>query len=55
MEAKFVEVVGTLHPPDGAGVEPVSWTLDIGFIDQWRPLYPVLLGNAGFFDRFTER
>jgi hypothetical protein len=33
--------------------ETLTWTLDVGFIDDWRPLYPVLLGNAGFLDQFT--
>jgi hypothetical protein len=53
VRARFVEVTGILHPPDGQQAEPVSWTLDVGFIDDWRPLYPVLLGNVGFLDRFT--
>jgi len=53
VRARFVEVTGVLHPPDGLHGESVSWTLDVGFIDDWRPLYPVLLGNVGFLDRFT--
>lgn len=53
VRARFVEVSGWLHPPDGVEAEPLRWTLDVGFIDEWRPLYPVLLGNVGFLDRFT--
>jgi hypothetical protein len=53
VRARFVAVTGSLHPPDGVEAEPLTWTLDIGFIDDWRPLYPVLLGNAGFLDQFT--
>jgi hypothetical protein len=53
VEARFVEVTGHLHPPVGIDAEPIAWTLDVGFIDSWRPLYPCLLGNVGFLDRFT--
>jgi hypothetical protein len=31
----------------------MSWDLEVGFIAQWRPLYPCILGNVGFLDRFT--
>ena len=50
VETRFVEVTGFLHSPDS---DPVAWTLDVGFIDAWRPLYSCILGNVGFFDQFT--
>ena len=54
VEARFVQVTAYLQPPGGAlGIKPISWTLDVGFIDDWRPLYPCLLGNVGFLDQFT--
>lgn len=31
----------------------MTWKLDVGFIDDWRPLYPLLRGNVGFLDQFT--
>ena len=37
----------------GVDLDLIAWDLDIGFIDGWRPLYPCILGNVGFLDRFT--
>ena len=53
VEARFATVTAWLHPPAGVNVEPVAWELDVGFIDNWRPLYPCILGNVGFLDQFT--
>ena len=53
VEARFMPVTGYLHPPTSADLEPIAWDLDVGFIDGWRPLYPCILGNVGFLDRFT--
>jgi hypothetical protein len=53
VEARFVPVTAYLHsPPDRLG-DPQTWELDVGFIEGWRPLYPCVLGNVGFLDRFT--
>ena len=46
-------VTAYLHPPGAIDSDPVAWDLDVGFIDGWRPLYPCILGNVGFLDRFT--
>lgn len=51
--ASFVSVTAVLHHPDGHVTEPATWELDVGFIDDWRPLYPCILGNIGFLDQFT--
>jgi hypothetical protein len=53
VEARFATVTAWLHPPAGGNAEPVAWELDVGFIDNWRPLYPCILGNVGFLDQFT--
>ena len=53
VHARFVEVTAFLHTPLDSQVEPASWTLDVGFVDDWRPLYPCILGNVGFLDQFT--
>jgi len=50
---RFVEVTAFLHTPLDSQVEPASWTLDVGLVDGWRPLYPCILGNVGFLDQFT--
>ena len=46
-------VTAHLHPPGATDGDPVAWDLDVGFIDGWRPLFPCILGNVGFLDRFT--
>jgi len=33
--------------------ELVDWEAQVGFFDSWEPPWPVLLGQRGFFDRFT--
>jgi hypothetical protein len=33
--------------------EQVEWQADVGFIEEWKPTWAVLLGQSGFFDRFT--
>lgn len=49
----FVSVTAVLHHPGGDVAEPAMWELEVGFIDDWRPLYACILGNIGFLDRFT--
>jgi len=52
--ARFVEVDLRLHRwPDTADDDYVAWRAEVGFVSPWRPLYPVLLGQHGFFDEFT--
>lgn len=51
--ARFVSVTAFLHPPDGNAAAAVDWEIEVGFIDNWRPLYSCILGNSGFLDRFT--
>jgi hypothetical protein len=54
VEARFVAVTAFLHHPgNNRSLAPMSWDLEVGFIAQWRPLYPCILGNVGFLDRFT--
>ena len=54
VEARFVEVDLRLHRwPNIADGDYVTWRAEIGFVSPWRPLYPVLLGQRGFFDEFT--
>jgi hypothetical protein len=54
VEARFVEVEMRLHRwPEAPDGEHVEWRAEVGFVTPWRPLYPVLLGQRGFFDEFT--
>jgi hypothetical protein len=38
VQARFMPVTAYLHPPAGIDIEPITWELDVGFIDGWRPL-----------------
>ncbi len=40
-------------PPDREGAAPITWETEVGFIDQWRAPWQVLVGQVGFFDHFT--
>lgn len=51
-EVRFVEVELRLHGPD-AGGQVVSWRCDVGFVPGWRAPFALVLGQAGFLDRFT--
>lgn len=53
VRANFVQVTAWLHPPAGHHHAPVNWELDVGFIRDWRPLYPMILGSVGFLHEFT--
>jgi hypothetical protein len=33
--------------------QQVEWQAEVGFIEEWKPTWAVLLGQSGFFDRFT--
>ncbi len=51
--ARFVEAHLVLAPPEGIEGEPVEWQADVGFFDAWEPAWPAVVGQVGFFDRFT--
>jgi hypothetical protein len=46
-------VAMTLLPPPGSGEAPVVWEADVVVASHWRAWFDVLLGQRGFFDRFT--
>jgi len=50
---RFVDARIRLQCPDGDDDHYIEWDVEVGVIDQWRAPWPVLLGQHGFFDRFT--
>lgn len=51
---RLVDIALQLYPPPGVTAEPIEWRTQIGFImTAWEPPWPVLLGQVGFYDRFT--
>jgi len=53
VEVRFCDLTLRLHPPDGGDEEYVEWHAEVGFVRRWRPTWPLLVGQVGFFDRFT--
>lgn len=52
-EVRFVDMrLRLLHPESGDDVF-VEWDVEVGFPEEWRAPWPMLLGQHGFFDRFT--
>jgi hypothetical protein len=52
-EVTFVDLFVRLQHPDGDDDVFVEWEAEVGFVDNWRAPWPVLLGQHGFFDQFT--
>jgi hypothetical protein len=42
-----------LHPPGGGLDSYVEWETEVGVLERWKPTWSGLLGQAGFFDRWT--
>jgi len=49
----FVDLRIRLHPDGGSDDEYVEWECEVGLVSQWKPTFPVILGQRGFFDEFT--
>jgi hypothetical protein len=50
---KFQNVRLRLLQPDGTDDDYMEWEGEVGFVDHWLPPWPMLLGQKGFFDKFT--
>lgn len=53
VEVRFVDLTLRLHPPGGDDDQFVEWQAEVGFVHHWRPTWPILAGQVGFFDHFT--
>lgn len=53
-DVRFADVQMQLFSSSDGDDEPlVTWDTEIGFFNRWEPPWAVLLGQIGFFDRFT--
>jgi hypothetical protein len=50
---RFVDVGIRLLHPEGDDDQFIEWEAEVSFPDMWRAAWPMLLGQHGFFDRFT--
>jgi hypothetical protein len=53
LDVRFVDLTLRLYAPDGGDDEYVEWSAEVGFVDHWRPTWPMIVGQVGFIDRFT--
>lgn len=52
-EVSFIDMRIRLLHPDGDDDQFIEWEAEVGFPEQWRAPWPMLLGQHGFFDQFT--
>ena len=53
IDIAFVNVTMRLQHLGTDEEDFVEWETEVGFPDTWRAPWPVVLGQHGFFDRFT--
>ncbi len=53
IEVEFLDVSLRLLHPDGDDDVYIEWQAEVGFVSNWRPTWPMLMGQRGFLDRFT--
>lgn len=50
---RFVDLTLRLQAPGDDAEQYVEWQAEVGVVSQWRPTWPMILGQVGFLDRFT--
>lgn len=51
---EFADACLRLMAPGDAGDDVfLEWQAEVGFLQQWRPTWPMLVGQVGFFDQYT--
>jgi len=54
VKVEFADACLRLMAPGNGGDDTfVEWQAEVGFLQQWRPTWPMLVGQVGFFDQFT--
>ena len=53
VSVRFVDLTLRLQAPGAGDDDYVEWQAEVGFPRHWKPTWPILLGQVGFFDRFT--
>lgn len=53
VKARFLDLRIRLLAPGGTDEQYLEWDAEVGFVDHWRPTFALLLGQNGFFNRFT--
>ena len=53
LRVRFLDVLIRLYAPYPSQDTYIEWGAEVGFPHGWRPTWQVLLGQIGFYDRFT--
>jgi hypothetical protein len=53
VNVRFHDLTIRLHPEGGSDRDYIEWQCEVGFPSTWRPTWQSLVGQVGFFDRFT--
>jgi Aspartyl protease len=54
VHVRFVDArVRLLAPGDAGDDQYIEWDTEVGFVQHWRPTWPMIVGQTGFFDQFT--
>jgi hypothetical protein len=53
VNVRFVDLSLRLHPPGGSDDEFVEWEAEVGIVNEWRPPWPMIVGQVGFLDQYT--
>lgn len=53
VSVRFVDLKVRLIAPGGTDEQFIEWDTEVGFLDQWKPTFPMILGQRGFLDQFT--
>jgi hypothetical protein len=50
---RFLDLRLRLYAPAGNDDDYVEWEDEVGFLSQWKPTWPMLVGQVGFMKNFT--
>ncbi len=53
VRVSFLDATLRLHPDGGEDDVYEEWHTEVGLIREWRPTFQAILGQVGFFDKFT--
>lgn len=53
VSVRFVDLRVRLLAPGGTDEQFIEWETEVGFFDQWKPTFQMILGQRGFIDQFT--
>jgi hypothetical protein len=53
VKVRFADLQMRLLAPGGTDDQYVEWEAEVGFVSHWKPTFPMILGQRGFFDEFT--